>query len=106
MLDRGVDKVDITGARDEEIWVEVAPERLLELNLTLSDISERIRGASQDLPSGNISGALKKTIRSIGLEKSAAGIGRIEVRSLKNGEKVILKDIVHIHFYLKIWQVF
>ncbi|MBC27224.1 MAG: acriflavin resistance protein, partial [Rhodospirillaceae bacterium] len=93
LLDRGVDKVDITGARDEEIWVEVAPERLLELNLTLSDISERIRGASQDLPSGNISGALKKTIRSIGLEKSAAGIGRIEVRSLKNGEKVFLKDI-------------
>ena len=93
LLDRGVDKVDITGARDEEIWVEVAPERLLELNLTLADISERIRGASQDLPSGNISGALKKTIRSIGLEKSAAGIGRIEVRSLKNGEKVILKDI-------------
>ncbi len=93
LLDRGVDKVDITGARDEEIWVEVAPERLLELNLTLADISERIRGASQDLPSGNISGALKKTIRSMGLEKSAAGIGRIEVRSLKNGEKVILKDI-------------
>lgn len=96
LLDRGVDKVDITGARDEEIWVEVAPERLLELNLTIADISERIRGASQDLPSGNITGVIKKTIRSMGLEKSASGIGRIEVRSLKNGEKVFLKDIANV----------
>ncbi|HAT36593.1 MAG TPA: AcrB/AcrD/AcrF family protein, partial [Rhodospirillaceae bacterium] len=96
LLDRGIDKVDMSGARDEEIWVEVAPERLLELDLKLADIAEKIRGTSQDLPSGDLSGSVKKTIRSIGLEKNAAGVGRIEVRSLKNGEKVFLKDIAKV----------
>lgn len=96
LLDRGIDRVDMTGARDEEIWVEVPPTRLLELDLKVADIAEKIRRTSQDLPSGNISGAVKKTIRSIGIEKNAAGIGRIEVRSLKNGEKIFLKDIANV----------
>ena len=100
LLNRGIDKVDMAGARDEEIWVEVPPARLLELDLKLADIADKIRRTSQDLPSGNMSGVVKKSIRSIGIEKNAAGIGRIEVRSLKNGEKIFLKDVavVREHF--------
>ncbi|MDA0655351.1 MAG: efflux RND transporter permease subunit, partial [Proteobacteria bacterium] len=96
LLDRGIDKVDLSGARDEEIWVEVPPTRLLQLNLKLADIAEKIRSTSQDLPSGDLSGSVKKSIRSIGIEKNAPGIGRIEIRSLKNGEKIFLKDVAKV----------
>jgi multidrug efflux pump subunit AcrB len=96
LLDRGIDKVDLSGARDEEIWVEVPPTRLLQLNLKLADIAEKIRGTSQDLPSGDLAGSVKKSIRSIGIEKNAPGIGRIEIRSLQNGEKIFLKDVAKV----------
>ena len=97
LLDRGIDQVDLFGARDEEIWVEVQPETLLELDLTLNDISKKIRETSQDLPSGDTSGAVEMQIRSLGLLKTAEDIGGLEVRSLTNGEKVLLRDIARIN---------
>ena len=93
LLDRGIDQVDLFGARGEEILVEIVPERLLELDLTLEQISERIRQTSQDLPSGDTSGAVEMQIRSLGLLKTAEGLGGVEVRSLENGQKIYLRDI-------------
>jgi len=96
LLDRGIDQVDLFGARDEEIWVEIAPETLLELDLTLQNISDRIRETSQDLPSGDTSGAMEMQIRSLGLLKTAEGMGGVEVRALQNGQKIYLRDIASI----------
>ena len=93
LLDRGIDQVDLFGARDEEIWVEIAPETLLELDLTLQNISDRIRETSQDVPSGDTSGAMEMQIRSLGLLKTAEGMGGVEVRALQNGQKIYLRDI-------------
>jgi len=96
LLDRGIDQVDLFGARDEEIWVEIAPETLLELDLTLQNISDRIRETSQDVPSGDTSGAMEMQIRSLGLLKTAEGMGGVEVRALQNGQKIYLRDIASI----------
>ena len=93
LLNSGSDKVDLFGARDEEIWVEVTPQRLREFDLTLGDIAARIEETSQDLPSGDTTGAAERQIRSLGLRKDAQSLGRIEVRALENGEKVRLHDI-------------
>ena len=40
---RGIDRVDMFGGRDEEIRVEIEPQVLRRLGLTLSDIAKRIR---------------------------------------------------------------
>lgn len=96
LLDRGIDQVDLFGAREEEIWVEIQPESLLELDLTLEDISDRIAETSQDLPSGDTSGDVEMQIRSLGLLKTAAGVGGIEIRALENGQKIYLRDIAAI----------
>ncbi|NKB57940.1 MAG: AcrB/AcrD/AcrF family protein [Alphaproteobacteria bacterium] len=93
LLNSGSDKVDLFGARDEEIWVEVAPETLREFDLTLGDIAERIAETSQDLPSGDTTGSAERQIRSLGLRKDALSLGRVEVRALENGEKIQLHDI-------------
>jgi len=93
LLDRGIDKVNLLGSRDEEIWVEVPQSKVLELDMTLEDIARRIGDASQDLPSGDTSGAFQKQIRSIGLEKEASGIARIEVKSLPSGQKIHVDDV-------------
>ena len=96
LLDIGVDKVEITGARDEEIWVETSPELLHQLNLSISKISSKIRGTSQDFPSGDLDANLKKSVRSLGLQKTAQGLGGIEVLSLSDGQKFSLRQIAKV----------
>ncbi len=96
LLDRGIGKITLLGARDEEVWVEIRPEKLLELNMTLDDIAKRIAATSQDLPSGGTAGDYERQIRSIGLETEAAGIGHIEIRSLPSGQKIQLRDVARI----------
>ncbi len=96
LLARGVDQVLLFGARDEEIWVDIAPQTLRRLDLTLDDVADRIRVRSQDLPSGNIEGQVEKQIRSLGLKTTATGLGEMEVRALPNGEKLRLRDIADV----------
>ena len=96
LIQRGIDKVDLFGARDEEILVEVRPEVLRSLDLTIGDIAARIGATSQDLPSGDTGGGAQKQIRSIGLVEDAAGTAEIEVVSRTTGEKVLVGDIARV----------
>lgn len=93
LLRRGIDRVDIFGGREEEIRVEIEPEVLRRLGLTLADISRRIGETSRDIPSGDTQGGSQRQIRSLGLLKSAEGVAGVEVRSLANGQKIYLRDI-------------
>ena len=97
LLARGIDKVTLFGARDEEIWVEVDLEVLRRLDLRLEDIAERIRQASQDVPSGDTGGSTVQNIRSLGLVKQAEGIRKIEARSFEDGRKVYVGDIAEVN---------
>jgi multidrug efflux pump subunit AcrB len=96
LLDRGIARVTMTGAREEEVWVEVAPETLRRLDLTLGDIGKHISASSRDMPSGTLEGSSEAQIRSLGLAKEADSIADIEVRSLENGEKILLSDVARI----------
>jgi multidrug efflux pump subunit AcrB len=96
LLDLGIAKVSLTGSRDEEVWVEVTPQALRRYDLSLGDIGGRISSASQDMPSGTIEGSSEMQIRSLGLAKQAETISDIEIRSLENGEKVLLGDVANI----------
>lgn len=93
LLERGVDKVDLVGARDEEIWVDVLPETLRRLDMTIQDIAGRINKISQDIPAGETGGVLGKQIRSLGEVKTAEGVAEIDVRASETGEKIKLSDI-------------
>ena len=96
LIQRGIDKVDLFGARDEEILVSVEPEMLRALDLTLGDVADRVSATSQDLPSGDTGGAVEKQIRSIGLVETADGVSQIEVISRTGGEKVRVGDIARV----------
>ncbi len=96
LLARGIDKVTLFGARDEELWVEVAPETLLRLDLTLADIAARIRETSLDMPAGDTRGAGALQIRSLGLRRDARTLRTVEVLARDSGEKILLGDIATI----------
>ncbi len=96
LLVRGVDKVDLIGARDEEIWVEVLPETLRRLDMTIDDIANRIKQISQDIPAGETGGVQAKQIRGLGEVKTADGVADIEILARKSGEKLTLADIAKV----------
>lgn len=93
LLARGVDRVTFTGARDEEIRVEVAPEVLRRLDLTLDDIAAAIARASQDVPAGELGGAYERQPRALGLARTAEEIAAIEVRASPSGRKLTVGEI-------------
>ncbi len=96
LLEAGIDQVNYTGFRDEEIWVTVRPEELRRLNLTVADIAAKIGEISQDLPSGTLDGVIDKQIRSIGQAEDTMAVSQIEIKSLPGGEKIYLRDIATI----------
>ena len=96
LLARGIDRVSLIGTRDEEIWVEIVPETLRRLDLTLTDIGQRIADTSHDLPVGETGGASARQIRSLGLAKSAESVAAIAVRALENGETIYVRDIARV----------
>ncbi len=96
LLDAGIDKVTLSGARDEEIWVEVRERELRRLELSLGDIATRIREETQDLPSGILEGDVEMQLRSRADRKTPEAISEIEVRSELTGEKIRLDEIANI----------
>ncbi|WP_373083248.1 efflux RND transporter permease subunit, partial [Zhongshania sp.] len=54
LLDEDIASVQIHGARDFEIAIEIPEHTLLQYGLTLSDVSDAIRRSSLDLPGGAI----------------------------------------------------
>ncbi|MEX2479841.1 MAG: efflux RND transporter permease subunit [Gammaproteobacteria bacterium] len=95
LLDRGVDRIDLYGARDEEIWVEVHPRILRQLDLKLSDIATRIGATSQDLPAGELAGGARQ-VRSLGLLRDARALGAIEIKAMPDGRRIVLADIARV----------
>ena len=100
LLSKGVDRVLINGVRDEEIWVEVRPEAIRRLDLSLAEIAARIASSSRDLPSGTIEGAVEQQVRALAEAETPESFANIEIRSLPSGEKILLRDIatVEAHF--------
>ncbi len=96
LLNAGIDRVTLSGARDEEIWVEVPERELQRFELTLADIAARIRESTRDLPSGVIKGDVEVQLRSFSDRKTPETISEIEIKSLGTGEKVFLKDIARV----------
>ena len=98
LLDLGLAQVEINGARDTEIWVDVPEIELRRLDMSLNDVAERIGAESIDLPAGQVfSGNVSRQIRSEGLARNAAEVGDIEIMSTDSGEKLKLKDIAKVY---------
>jgi multidrug efflux pump subunit AcrB len=92
LLAAGIDRIELFGSRDQEIWVEAPEKTLRRLDLTLDDISKKIRETSIDVPSGNVGQGLRQ-VRSLGLVTNADGLRRIEIKSQDDGRKIYLDEI-------------
>jgi multidrug efflux pump subunit AcrB len=96
LLNAGIDKVSLSGARDEEIWIKVREEDLRRLKLSLDQVSRIVRENSQDLPAGTLEGSSELQLRAKSDRKTPEEIAKIEIKSLANGQKIYLGDIAEV----------
>ncbi len=90
----GISRVELNGARDDEISVEIKPDRLLEFDVTFEEIAAAIRETNIDISGGQIKGSRNTfSVRTLGEELLGRDLEGIVVRSTTDGRKVYLRDV-------------
>ena len=93
-----VSQVDLAGAKDYEISIEVSEQTLRNYNLTFDEVVRAVRTSSLDMPGG----AIKTDVGEISLRtKGQAYYGedfeKIILRSYPDGTKLLLNDVVMVN---------
>lgn len=90
----GVSRVEVNGIRDDEIYVDVRPDKMLEYNITFDEIAAAIRSENVDVSGGQLKGNRDSVaVRTLGEEQQALQLENIVVRSLPNGTRILLSDV-------------
>jgi multidrug efflux pump subunit AcrB len=89
-----ISRVEVFGARNYEINIEVSKEKLWEYGLTLDDVTQSVFRGSLNLPAGTIRTEGEEIrIRTIGRKYNGRDFGAVVVKSSPNGDIVTLKDV-------------
>lgn len=93
----GLSNVVITGARDDEIAIEIDPDRLLEFDITFDEVATAIRETNLDVSGGQIKGERSKiSVRTLGEESRGRDLEDLVVRATPDGRKITLTDVATI----------
>jgi hydrophobic/amphiphilic exporter-1 (mainly G- bacteria), HAE1 family len=94
----GVSRIVVSGVRDDEISVEIIPERLIEYDVTFDEVADAIRRSNLDVSGGQLKGARNTVaVRTVGEELDGADLEDIVVRSGgADGRKVLLRDVAQV----------
>ena len=94
LLERGISKVDIVGLPKEELSIQVPPERLLELGMTLEQLGTQIQKHSRDLPAGSVGREdIARQLRALEQRRDITGLEQLPVLSDSDGRIIRLQDI-------------
>ena len=92
----GVASVNVTGANDRIIEVEVDPEKLFGFGVTLNDAVSAIASQNSNIPAGDIINSGRNyTIRAVGKFSKVSDIEQVPLVTDK-GQVVYLKDIASV----------
>jgi len=94
---RGLSRIDIVGLPKEEISIEIAPEQLNDLNLSLREVADRISVASLNVPAGSVgSRDVARQLRSEDQARSVADFNALPVDAGAGGRLITLEDIARV----------
>ena len=93
----GISEVEVTGTRDDEISVEIRPEKLLEYDITFREVAEAIAATNVDVSGGELKGQRASiAVRTLGEESRGVDLEDIVVRSYPDGRQVLLAELADI----------
>jgi len=94
---RGLSRIEIIGLPKEEVSIEIAPERLNELNLSLRDVADRIAVASLNVPAGSVgSRDVARQLRSEDQARSVTEFNALPIDAGTGGRLLTLQDIADV----------
>ncbi len=92
-----VDRITMSGFDNQNVEVEILPERVEELGLNIQQISQALKSAAGSYPAGNVETGTSSF--SLSIEKNVTTINDIRnVRVTTGGQSVKLGDIAKISF--------
>ncbi|MCK5148141.1 efflux RND transporter permease subunit [bacterium] len=93
----GVALARVTGGPVREIHVDINPEKLEHLGLTVDEIAQKIRLANQDMPGGSLlRGRYRFSLRTLGAFQDPAEIASTVIRHGEKGHRILLSEIAEI----------
>lgn len=93
----GITQVDISGVKNYEISIEVSEDKLRELGMTFSEITNAVKAGSLDLPGGKIkTGSGEILLRTNELGKDADSYRDIVFRSSFDGSTLTVGDVAEV----------
>lgn len=94
LLERGINKIDISGLPEEEISIQIPTARLEELGLTIAQIGQKVRDYSKDIPAGTIGrNETTKQLRSLEQRYTELAFAEIPLIADQSGRLLKLADI-------------
>ena len=92
-----VKEVQLWGAGQYEISIEVREDRLKELNLTLNEVADAVRASSLDLPAGMIRTENGNVlVRTEGKSYYGSDFENIVFRSSRDGTQLLVSDVANV----------
>jgi multidrug efflux pump subunit AcrB len=93
----GITQVDVEGARDLEVHVEVSERDLRQYGLTLEQVAALIRSASVELPAGRLETTAGEVVLRVTDRRDWAGqFARIPIVAVPGGGVVCLGDLAEV----------
>lgn len=93
-LIEGVASVSLTGYRDQEIWIEVDPDRMYALGIGISEVVRAVKERNLNLAGGVLKGAREELLlRTVGEFRNISEIEGMVVRKNPEGRHIYLRDI-------------
>lgn len=96
LLRTGIEKISYQAVRNQQINLEIEPETLERFNLTLANISSRIRDSLSSSSAGDLQSSIEKKLRTIGGDNDISTLSNVEIMSAENNSQLYLKDIANI----------
>jgi len=94
----GVSSVSRRGWRNKEVWVEVDPNRLKDLYLSIEEIIEALRKKNISVPGGKLRGGEEFSIRTTGEFYTEEEIRNVIIRANEMGNWLRIKDVAQVRF--------
>lgn len=89
-----IDRVDVFGTREREIWVEADAARLQHYGISLNDITQAINAQNMNIPAGTLkSGRYEFVARTVGQFDRLEDIARLVVKTDPQGRFTRLEDV-------------
>ncbi|MBL1418967.1 MAG: efflux RND transporter permease subunit [Alphaproteobacteria bacterium] len=96
LLRAGIEKIDFQGFRNERINLEIDPITMERFNLSLSDISAKIRNSLSSNSAGDLQSSIEKKLRTIGGNNDITTLSNVEILSAANNSQLYLRDVAQI----------